>query len=229
MATRAAGQALTRDRILHAARDLYLSRPFDQVTIREIARAAAVSIPTVLLHFGSKDRLVSQLVKLSGPIEDALRETPPGDVEAAARVLVQRYEDTGQAVLRLLALEERFPVVAEAMEEGRRRHRGWVERTFTDVIAARPAGPVRQRLVSGLVAAYDVYTWRVLRNTLSVEDTISTMADLATGLIGTFKGAGDARSAGDVGRRRYDSTGTDDREKAHRPRPRRARPGRSHD
>jgi len=232
MTTRAAGQALTRERILHSARDLYLSQPYDQVTIRDIARAGGVSVPTVLLHFGSKDRLLEELVAISGPLEDARRETTPGDPGEAARVIARRYEETGAAVLRMLALEQRFPALARAMDEGRKRHRGWVERTFSAALAARPAGAARQRLTAELVAAYDIYTWHVLRAALSADETAIAIAEIAAGLIGTdntSKGADHAGSSGDVGRRRHDSAGADDRAQTRRPRSRRSRPRRSDD
>src|SRR5262245_41825001 len=111
MTTRAAGQALTRERIQQAAIQLFLSRPYDAVSMKDIAAAADVSVPTLVLHFGTKDNLINELVKVAGPREDALRKTPGGDVMSAARVLVQRYEETGDGVLRLLAIEDRFPAI----------------------------------------------------------------------------------------------------------------------
>jgi len=185
MTTRSAGQALTRERILEAAGRLYLSRPYDDVTLKDVARVAAVSVPTVLLHFGTKDRMLTELIKVAGPREDVLRETTPNDVGEAARVIAARYEATGRAVLRMLAIEDRFPVLAQALAEGRRRHRGWTERTFPAAIAARPAGPVRQRFIASLVAVFDIYTWHVLCQSLAAEDTVLAMGDMASRLIGS--------------------------------------------
>ena len=70
-----------------------------------------------------------------GP-EGARRDSAPvGDVRAAVRLLYDSYELQGDAVLRLLAAEDRIPAVHEMADAGRAWHRDWVERTFAPLLA----------------------------------------------------------------------------------------------
>jgi AcrR family transcriptional regulator len=178
MTTRTASMLQTRERILEAAMGLFRERHYDELTLREIADAAEVSLPTVLLHFKSKGGVLEAAVEWHGPREESLRDTPPGDFETAARVVVGRYEEMGRATLRLLALEERFPEVARLVAHGRKSHRAWVERTFAGEIAT-VRGAARERRILQLVTAYDVYAWEVLRRALSVDETILSISEMA--------------------------------------------------
>lgn len=57
----------TRERILTAAQELFATRSFTQVNVREITDAAAVSLGAINYHFGSKDGLVTALFRRSVP------------------------------------------------------------------------------------------------------------------------------------------------------------------
>lgn len=181
MTTRAAAAAQTRERILEAALRLFFSLPYEDVTLRAIAGAADVSLPTVTLHFGTKDRLLTELVEWHRPREEALRESPPDDPDLAARVLCARYEVSGSAVLHVLALEEKNETLAKVLDEGRASHRSWIERTFAQSIRAERGAAARLRRTMILVAASDVYTWAILRRVLSSEQTVLAMAGLLRG------------------------------------------------
>ena len=52
MTARAAAAGRTRDRLLRAARDGFGDRRYDDVTLAGIARAAGVTVQTLLNHFG---------------------------------------------------------------------------------------------------------------------------------------------------------------------------------
>src|SRR5262245_20539126 len=151
---RTAAAAETRARILEAAYELFLAHPFPEVTIPRIAEAAGVSVPTVVQHFRTKDGLVEALTAAWRPREQALRDVPSGDPLEAAHKICARYEATGAAVVRLLAIEGQLPAVDRALAIGRAAHRAWVERTFG---ARLGSGKARERRVMALVAAYDVY------------------------------------------------------------------------
>ena len=97
----------TRERILQAAYDAWLAEPYDQVTLDGVARAAGTSRQTVLRHFGSKDELAVAVVDWQLPHEESARRVEPGDVVAAVRHLVDRYEAMGDANVRMLELEGR--------------------------------------------------------------------------------------------------------------------------
>ena len=74
------------------------------VTIAAIAKRAGVSGQTVLNHFGSKEELATAAYEHLGK-EITLRryEPEPGDVRGALKVLIDDYEITGDAVIRMLA------------------------------------------------------------------------------------------------------------------------------
>jgi AcrR family transcriptional regulator len=60
--TRQARTAATRERILVAARDLFVGNGYRSTSLRDIATAASVSHPGVLGHFASKDELLAEVV-----------------------------------------------------------------------------------------------------------------------------------------------------------------------
>jgi len=186
MSSRAAAAQQTRIRIMEAAYQLMVDLPFDQVTFARIAEAAGVSVPTVVLHFKTKEGLTEALLAYWNPKEQALRDVEDGDVLDAARKVCARYEHNGHAVLRLLAMEEQSPAVRPILTQGRATHREWVERTFGKKLGS---GAARERRIMELVVAYDLYTWHVLRRVLDAETTITAMAELARGVIEQRGGA----------------------------------------
>jgi len=181
MTTRAASAAATRERMMHVMYDLFTEHHYEDITLQMIAKAAGVSVQTILLHFGSKDQLFVAGVEWWSPKERDLREVPEGDVDEAARVICARYAEQGKSTMRFLANEERVPAVQALTKVGRASHRAWVERTFGSAI--KSTGKARERKIMQLVVAYDVYTWDVLRRVLDEEETVKAMADLARGVL----------------------------------------------
>jgi AcrR family transcriptional regulator len=57
----------TRERILNAAQQLFTTRSFTQVSVREITDAAGVGIAAINYHFGSKDGLLRALFQRAAP------------------------------------------------------------------------------------------------------------------------------------------------------------------
>jgi AcrR family transcriptional regulator len=174
MQTRAASAEATRARILEAAIDLMLTRWYDEVTIAAVAADAGVSGQTVLNHFGGKEGLAAAVIEEMTARIDAQRDVAPGDVQAAIEALVGDYEVTGDAVIRLLALEGRMAAVAPYLAAGRKSHREWVRRTFG---ASRELLPL-------LIVATDVYTWKLLRRDqrLSRAATVAAMRRMVEGV-----------------------------------------------
>ena len=85
-----------------------------------------------------------------------------GDIRAAVRLIHESYELQGDAVLRMLAAEERIPAVHAMAEFGRAWHRGWVERTFAPLLAGLRVAARERRLVA-LIVATDLLVWKLLR------------------------------------------------------------------
>jgi AcrR family transcriptional regulator len=175
MENRVAAAAATRARILDAAVELLLERWYDEVTLDAVAEAAEVSGQTVLNHFGSKQRLTAAAAAEMSEQIAAQRDVEPGDVAGAVRALVGDYEVTGDAVIRLLALEGRVPSVAPTLAMGRAYHREWVQRTFKATSAQLPA----------LLLATDVYSWKLLRRDqrLSQDATVAVLTRMVRCLV----------------------------------------------
>jgi AcrR family transcriptional regulator len=153
MDSRRAATEATRERILDAAVDAFLTRWYDEVTLQDVAGAAGVSSQTVINHFGGKEPLFMAVATRLGEQIVARRDTAPaGDVDALIDALVDDYEITGDATIRALALEEKVEPIRPLMAEGRASHRHWVETRFG-----------RPDLLAELVVATDAYTWKLLR------------------------------------------------------------------
>ena len=175
MELRAAGMEATRERILAAAADVFLERWYDDVTLAELAKRARVSGQTVINHYGGKEQLATAAYERLSEQITLRRYTPePGDIEGAVDALVEDYEITGDAVIRMLALEEKVATLGPLLKRGRDGHREWVETMFR-----------RQELVPELVVATDVYTWKLLRRDqgLSRDETAAAILRIVQALL----------------------------------------------
>jgi AcrR family transcriptional regulator len=181
MQARQEAVASTRERILSAAYAEWSQRSYDQVSLQSIAYAAGVTRQTVSRQFGTKDELALAVVDWQKPREDTLRATEPGDVEGALQRLVDRYEEMGDANVRVLELEGRVPAIDYLLEVSRAGHREWIERTLLPGTAPGE----RDELVLALYAATDVTVWKLLRRDLkqSRDATLATIRRLVRGLL----------------------------------------------
>jgi AcrR family transcriptional regulator len=163
MEARAAAAEATRERIVDAAYEQFLGRWYDEVTLRDLARRAGVALQTVVNHFGTKENVfIAVSERFSARVAELRGEVRPDDLKGAAAALVGDYEVTGDAGLRAIALEERVPVVAEALAGGRRNHRDWAERTFPGLLSGL-RGARRRRCLAELLSVTDILTWKMLR------------------------------------------------------------------
>jgi AcrR family transcriptional regulator len=184
MGKRAASTEETRKRILDVARELWLERWYDEMTLRELADRAGVALQTVVNHFGSKDGIAAAMLEQGLPEEWMTRATArPDEIGEAIELLVADYEITGDALIRSLALEGRIFALHPVLELGRRAHRAWVEHTFPAALSGL-SGEARARRLDLLVCAADLYTWKLLRRDrgLSQVQTEAAMRDLVEAL-----------------------------------------------
>jgi hypothetical protein len=107
------------------------------------------------------------------------RRTPPGDVGAAVRIVVEHYERRGRTALLMLAQEGHDDVARKATDRGKAMHRTWVREAFS------PATD-DEAVLDLLVVATDVYTWKLLRldRRLSRSRTQQRMTTLVRALLG---------------------------------------------
>jgi len=159
MVARAAAAAATAERVMTVGAELFLDRPYESVSLEDVAHAAGVTVQTVLRRFGSKEGVVAAAAAVGVAKVRAERDRAPvGDIAGAICNLVEHYEAWGNRVLRMLSQEERVEPLRRITDAGRSLHRRWVARTFAPWLRGR----ARRRLPL-LVAVTDVYVWKLLR------------------------------------------------------------------
>ncbi len=217
METRGRQAEATRQRILDAARELFETKS-SGFTLENVADAAGTSVQTVLRAFGSKDELIMAVI---GSVRDRFRpfERAASPEQAVTR-LFDDYEEIGDRVVRMLAVEDQVAGFADLARVGRANHRAWVEKSF-EAQLDRSAASEREAVVTALVVAMDVYIWKVLRRDLRLDRLAAeaVMVRLVRGALGTL-GRGNPNGqnrVGVLGRRREPAAGAGDRERAREP------------
>ncbi len=176
----------TRRRIAAAGLELFKKRDFDAVSLKEIARAAAVSHQTVLNHCGSKTGVLLAVGELfSEQVRDLEADAVPGDVASVVRTTCRRYEALGDANARWAAMSTRSPEVGEGLARGRLAFQSWLEDMLGELMPGDDEPGERRRVLLGLHAALDVFTWKLLRRDLglSQEQTEQQLTDLTLGVL----------------------------------------------
>lgn len=161
-AIRAQKAADTEDRILEVAARLFSSELFDRVSLARVAEESGVSIPTLQRRFVNKEGLLAAVGDRVRARVLEQRRAAGDSVEDALGALLQHYELEGRMVWHWLKQEQDVPMLRAALAEGRATHRAWVERVFADALRTLTGEP-RVLKVDALVAATDVYVWKLLR------------------------------------------------------------------
>jgi AcrR family transcriptional regulator len=181
---RAQSAEATAQRIVDAFLARLMTQWYDEITLDRVAEDAGVTVQTVVRRFGAKEGLLANAVKTMGAQINAQRAAPPGDRGRVVDNLVADYEQTGDAVIRLLALEPRHPAVKEVLDFGRREHRQWVANAFSETLS-RLGATARRSALDALVIATDVYAWKLLRRDMarSLAATAATIKHLVNATI----------------------------------------------
>jgi len=177
---RAEAAEANTERILQAGLDLFLERPWDQITLAAVAERAGVGVQTLIRRVDTKDGLSRAVNDWVGPQVAATRGGPDSpDPHVVAAALARHYERWGAATDRTLRQEDASPSLAAAAAAGRRAHREWLEAAFAAPLAAR-SGAARTDLLARLIGVCGVELWLVLRRDagLSVDAARSAVADL---------------------------------------------------
>ena len=135
---------------------------YDDITLDRVAADAGVTVQTVVRRFGGKDGLLANAANVLSDQINAQRAAPPGDLGRLVNNLLVDYEQRGDAVIRLLALEPRHPAVKTVLDFGRGEHRRWVSAAFAEPLGALDPA-TREPALDALVVVTDVYTWKLLR------------------------------------------------------------------
>jgi AcrR family transcriptional regulator len=182
---RARATERTRRAILDAGIELFYRGDYD-VSLDRIAAAANVTTRTILRHFGSKEGLIEAAIADQEYMVDSERAAPSGDPRAFVSALVDHYERVGDGVMRLLAAEERYPLVRRVADGGRRQHAELVAGAFAADLDG--LGDAERVVRAGLLETVtDVYTWALLRRRSGLSRAQTEAAML--GLVNHARGA----------------------------------------
>jgi len=185
---RAAASASLRQRVVTAFNGLLLSRWIDEITLDEVAACVGTTRQTVIRLFGGKDGLLEAVMDLLRA-QAVPRTSMPANASARAALeaLIAHYEAVGDMVVRFLAQEERHSALRPLLARGRREHRAWVAERF----GSMPSGLSeieRERQITRLIVATDIYTWKLLRRDLgkSQDEVLHLMVGIINKETGEF-------------------------------------------
>lgn len=184
MVARAESADRARRQTLQAATKLFTEKPFDLVSLADVAREAGVGLATVVRQFETKDRLFAEAVAAAQEaLEAEADSTPENDPAQAVRSAIENYERFGDAIVRLIAQEERVPAIRKVTDHGRDEHSRWVHRVFTKALG-RLQGSAKKRRFAQLMAATDVLFWKLLRRDLGLSrsETETAMTEVVEAL-----------------------------------------------
>jgi AcrR family transcriptional regulator len=160
---RAAAAESLRQRVVAAFHGLLLRSWIDEITLDEVATLAGTTRQSVVRLFGGKDGLLEAVIsRIRAAAVPRVSMSHDVSRRAAVKALITHYEAVGDMVMRFLAQEEQHAALRPLLEQGRREHRAWVAERFGS--AQEGLGQAeRERQILRLVAATDIYTWKLLR------------------------------------------------------------------
>ncbi|MFD1934727.1 MULTISPECIES: TetR family transcriptional regulator [Nonomuraea] len=115
--------AETRERLLHAAADVFAQRGYDGTRVADIAAAAGVSNGALYAHFGSKAELLVAALRAHGPrlLADLLAADPDRSITdlllVIGRRLPRRRDAHGYLIVEALVAARRDEDVALPMRD----------------------------------------------------------------------------------------------------------------
>ncbi|MEV6305449.1 helix-turn-helix domain-containing protein [Actinoplanes sp. NPDC051861] len=157
---RAAQAAETRGEIAAAARRLFVAQGWAATTVREVAREAGVSVPTVYSAYGNKIGLTRALAEAADTAADPARslaglEAAEGDPARQLAVMAgydrRLFEHAGDVIVLVREAGRTEPELAAAYRAGRRQG----DETRVQVFSSWPPGVLREGL--DVATATDVY------------------------------------------------------------------------
>ncbi|MDQ1022041.1 TetR/AcrR family transcriptional regulator [Streptomyces afghaniensis] len=150
----------TRAEIARAALELFVSHGWTATTVRDVAREAGVSVPTVYAAYGNKTgltRALADAADLSADVPQLIAELespttdPARQLAAMARYDRRLYERAGEVITLVREAGRSEPELATLYQDSRVRG----DQTRVQVFSSWPAGVLRSGL--DVPSAVDVY------------------------------------------------------------------------
>ena len=148
----------TKDRILHAAEELFAAQGFATTSLRQVTSRADVNIAAVNYHFGSKENLVNEVFRRRmdemsrqrlGQLEQASKDRP-GELEAVLAAFVEpalamaQDRNGGGAFVRVIA--RAYAEKNDGLRRFLSEQYGHVLREFAKAISACMPGLSKEEL-----------------------------------------------------------------------------------
>jgi AcrR family transcriptional regulator len=141
------GHPHTRERIVEIAHELFLARGYRGTTVRAIAAGAGVDSALISYHFGSKQGLFSEVIRLhcsSPTLTEALQGDREGLPERLLRAVTDLWDGpAAQQLTNRAALHD---------EDVMRLFRAFLKREILDLLAEYLGGPDATQRAAGAVA-----------------------------------------------------------------------------
>lgn len=154
----------TRQLIAETARELFVERGFDRVTVADVARAAEVSEATVFNYFPTKEDLVFQGMQVfESELLQAVRDRPAGQSAAAAfgRFVTQRRgllaaedEQTTHRLMGVTRMIAKSPALQARQREIFARYTASLAALLADETGAAPADIAPRVVATALVGLH---------------------------------------------------------------------------
>lgn len=154
----------TRQLIAETARELFVERGFDRVTVADVARAADVSEATVFNYFPTKEDLVFQGMQVfESELLQAVRDRPAGQSAAAAfgRFVTQRRgllaaedEQTTHRLMGVTRMIAKSPALQARQREIFARYTASLAALLADETGAAPADIAPRVVATALVGLH---------------------------------------------------------------------------
>lgn len=171
----------TRKLIVDAAGVAFATRPYREITLKDIAEDAGVSASLIIKYFGSKEQLFEELIDFQSGAE-ALLDCP---LEQLGEHMVSLFARPSEPY-RPLSMNILF--MSGTSEENSRTLRENYSTQIIDALAARLPGPdarLRAELAISMVMGLAIMRRRMMRElaTGTVEDVLPMYAPLVQKLL----------------------------------------------
>lgn len=188
--TRDAQAAQTREQILKAAKKLFQRQGFDQVTINELAKAAAVSTPTIYAIFKSKQGLLQSLIDDALPpehfatlVDASMHEkSPKKRLYITAKIARQIY-DAERELMDILreasVVANEFKMLEEEREQRRYERQGeYVKKLMQDRVLIKELTLEKARDILWTLTGRDMYRLLVIQRKWTSDEYEKWLAEL---------------------------------------------------
>ena len=192
------GKQTVRERLAHAAFDLFDERGYEQTTVDEIAERAGVGRTTFFRHYRSKEEVIFPdhdllLEQIRRRLATSNSETALVAVSDAVRLVLLHYLEEGDLAHRRYALTSAVTTLRDreiaSVARYQRLFREFISAWMSQSPQADPQAPLRAELMAAaVVAAHNHVLRRWLRGESA--DPVAEVDTAMREVIALFSGAG---------------------------------------